>query len=646
MNHNDLPSDELLQFVFGELDDARQAEMRKAVAEDAELAAVVQDLTAAVAALRAENASQVGDDFNDRLRRRMPEVFDSTQTETVRPPFLTRSRTTWRWIMRSPVSRVAAAAAVLVLAFTGVALWFHGGGATFAFADFVAPILNAKAVKYKMTVEMKGPPVVTTTSEEMMLDDARMRHETTMPDGSKTVVIQDLSRGKSLTLETASKKATVKTFTNWPKYQTPKDKDPMAGYRLLLRDAQDNPKIKREPLGEKEIDGRRVVGFHISIQGSALDLWGDPKTGLPVRIEMTMGIDGNMKATMSDFAFNVDMDESLFSVDPPAGYTVRQEKTDSSPQEEKDLIEMFREFTKLTRGAFPNALDIQGVSWVFWKTYNIQAMWGNIAMAPMMGETNDEQRRKFEEQVGTIMDEMNDEAMQGKTNKEQTRKFAEQISRVTSKLVADGLWKNVAPASWKDNEQRRREFEMQMRKCTEGTPEQKRQASEEMSKTLTQKLWEDVAPAKWKTDDKRRRQFEKPNKRQKVKEECRKILGDQMLKTVEASEAQLEKTSKDQQARMLKNAEVQKAKSRKFMEAQRQIQRGVMFANQLSSGSDAHYVGKGVKFGAADRPIFWYRPNDAKTYRVIYADLTVHEADTPPNVPNAQPLPGAANPKK
>ena len=57
----------------------------------------------------------------------------------------------------------------------------------------------------------------------------------------------------------------------------------------------------------------------------------------------------------------------------------------------------------------------------------------------------------------------------------------------------------------------------------------------------------------------------------------------------------------------------------------------------LPPEADAHYAGKGVSLGAADTPIFWYRPKDAKTYRVIYADLSVRDADTPPSVPVAQP---------
>ena len=33
----------------------------------------------------------------------------------------------------------------------------------------------------------------------------------------------------------------------------------------------------------------------------------------------------------------------------------------------------------------------------------------------------------------------------------------------------------------------------------------------------------------------------------------------------------------------------------------------------LPPEADAHYAGKGVSLGAADKPIFWYRPKDGKS---------------------------------
>ena len=67
------------------------------------------------------------------------------------------------------------------------------------------------------------------------------------------------------------------------------------------------------------------------------------------------------------------------------------------------------------------------------------------------------------------------------------------------------------------------------------------------------------------------------------------------------------------------------------------FQPGLDFAASLPPEADAHYAGKGVSLGAADKPIFWYRPKDTKKYRVIYADLSVRDADTPPSMPVVQP---------
>jgi len=74
--------------------------------------------------------------------------------------------------------------------------------------------------------------------------------------------------------------------------------------------------------------------------------------------------------------------------------------------------------------------------------------------------------------------------------------------------------------------------------------------------------------------------------------------------------------------------------------------RGLGFVVELPREADAHYAGKGVSLGAPGTPIFWYRPKDAKKYRVIYADLSVREADTPPSVPDAQPVAAPSGPKK
>jgi outer membrane lipoprotein-sorting protein len=437
-----------------------------------------------------------------------------TQAEMIQPSLSPRSRNRWRWIMRSPVSRIAAAA-IFVLAITGVAMLFHGGGGTaFAFADFAAPILESKTVKFKITIETKGPPVQTLTGELMVLDGVQMRQVTELPDKSKVVVIQDLSQRKSLMLVPASKTATVRTSTSERKDKTP-EYDASVFFRLFQLVVEKPDALEHESLGEKEMDGRKVVGFHISNQPNDLIMWGDPKTGLPVRVEVTSGIQGSVKATFSDFVFNVDMDESLFSLEPPAGYTVteRNVKTDVSTLEEKDLIEMFREYSKLSDGPFPDSLDL-------------------LTTTTIAGK------------------------------------------KAAIRMFTQNIWANFAPAKGKPTEVQRRKIKELALKMMEG------------------KL-----------------------KEEQIKELVKEFIETHGLKEVEARPQETEEFGQDQ-----------------INEILRRVQRGLNFAYRLPPSADAHYVGKGVSFGAADTPIFWYRPKDSKKYRVIYADLSVRDSDTPPNV--------------
>ena len=53
--------------------------------------------------------------------------------------------------------------------------------------------------------------------------------------------------------------------------------------------------------------------------------------------------------------------------------------------------------------------------------------------------------------------------------------------------------------------------------------------------------------------------------------------------------------------------------------------RGIMFVAQLPAQSNWRYAGENVRYGDADIPIFWYRPEGRENYRVIYGDLSVKD---------------------
>ena len=521
------------------------------------------------------------------------------RAEMIHPTLLTRSLDTWRWIMRSPLSRVTAAA-IFVLAVAGVALWFHGGGATPAVADFLEPILEAKTVKYKTTTEMKGPPALTGTAQVMMLNASRSRTETEveMPNmpKHKTVTIWDGSQGKSLHLQPAQKQATLYDYVNMPKDKTP-NQDPLGGLRAMLLDSENKPYDKREPLGKRDIDGRQVVGFRISLAGGVLRVWGDPKTGLPVRVETVTAMAPNAKITMSDFEFNVEMDESLFSLEPPAGYevmVVRSPANDGSPDEEKDLIEFFRSFSRFSGGAFPDSLEME-------------SLWGIVHRRVQISHSLEQPRKPSERRQ--------EELSEAVTLLQRGLRFAvalppEADSHYAGKDVSLGA--ADTPIFWyrpKDAKAYRVVYaDLSVREAE--TPPAEPVAKPETDQDLIEMFRE---YSKWSGGP-----F--PDSVDEMK-----LFLPIMMNT------QYAYTSPEKPNKPSAKQEQETAK------AQLKLERGLMFTRLLPPEADAHYAGKRVSLGAADTPIFWYRPKDSKKYRVIYADLSVREAAMPPSVPVALP---------
>jgi hypothetical protein len=86
-----------------------------------------------------------------------------------------------------------------------------------------------------------------------------------------------------------------------------------------------------------------------------MTLWADPETARPIRVEFT-DVAQEGRVVMSNFRYNVDLDPSLFSLEPPEGYSVRtRERT--KPFEE-DLLGALRTIAENSEGVFPAKLGM------------------------------------------------------------------------------------------------------------------------------------------------------------------------------------------------------------------------------------------------------------------------------------------------
>jgi hypothetical protein len=269
--------------------------------------------------------------------------------EPLRSVFLTRSLRSWRRIMRSPISRVAAAV-IFVLALGGVALLLHGSVTAVSFAQVVEKVLQVRSYQLKET-DLVGD-TVERTCDRYWIAPGRIRLEIKDKDGKvQMVMIQERDSGKmkSLDLCPGEKVARVMSYVNFPTGRSFFDE----AHSLMLKAQKE--KAEAASLGKKMIDGRRAVGYRVMFDNNDTqeDIWVDVETQLPIRIEITMVLDDNaqgapadgakgntpkkriLRSIWSDIRYNLKLDESLFSLDPPQGYKVIKHKTVVLPKQEK-----------------------------------------------------------------------------------------------------------------------------------------------------------------------------------------------------------------------------------------------------------------------------------------------------------------------
>jgi hypothetical protein len=127
--------------------------------------------------------------------------------------------------------------------------------------------------------------------------------------------------------------------------------------RNVIAGLQAHPEFKVEELGEQEIAGQKLIGFRATHPKAEIIIWADPQTALPVRIEQ---IGGQMKLICKNLVFDVPLDEELFSMDVPEGYTQQQAELDLFGATEEDFIEGLRIRAELFGdGQFPEGVTVE-----------------------------------------------------------------------------------------------------------------------------------------------------------------------------------------------------------------------------------------------------------------------------------------------
>lgn len=165
------------------------------------------------------------------------------------------------------------------------------------------------------------------------------------------VSIVDSIRGKGLTILPPKKQFIEIEMSNL-------QNDPAQQNINVIEKLRSLPERADEQLGTREIDGREVKGFRITEEGLINTVWIDIQSRQLVLVEMEFMNAPGMNGTMSDFRFDVELDDSLFNITPPDGYTRLDVQVDTDEVSEQNLIEFLRMWTTWVKdGRFPPTLD-------------------------------------------------------------------------------------------------------------------------------------------------------------------------------------------------------------------------------------------------------------------------------------------------
>ena len=290
------------------------------------------------------------EDWCQAARHRLQNSLESTKEESwIMTLIKNKSQGKLRWAVSLPL------AALLVFALI-FGIPEIGGNGSEAFAQVARQLRTARTLVYTMVIHttgmMDGKPDM--AKQEIAFKEPGLMR---MSEGSTKVHIMDYPRKKAISLNTKTREFIEADFKNFP--------DKASNVSDEIEWLRNIPEQADEVLGSKILDGRSVTGYRVTSGSFDMTAWVDSDSGDLITIEAVtsdfmraiMGLP-EAQIILSDFKFNVPLDDSLFSMEMPSGFHRTRIDYDVG-SDEKHLIGFLRHWasnSKLGEGFFPPSL--------------------------------------------------------------------------------------------------------------------------------------------------------------------------------------------------------------------------------------------------------------------------------------------------
>lgn len=219
--------------------------------------------------------------------------------------------------MRSRIPRIAAACIVAAGLLALVLFLSSGSGSQLAFAEVLENVRQTRSLTCTITNSTADPEM---SSRIWIRRPDNFRADSDRMFGDE-ILIMDRRTGKGVIMNILTREATVMHGL---------DRFPWDAYAFF----EDARHSTERSFGERIIDGRRAVGFKVmktmdfGIGGvsnelaTELTVWADAESGLPLRVEMPDPRNEQV-VLYTDIRYDVELDDALFDMTIPEGYTVQ-----------------------------------------------------------------------------------------------------------------------------------------------------------------------------------------------------------------------------------------------------------------------------------------------------------------------------------
>jgi outer membrane lipoprotein-sorting protein len=282
-----------------------------------------------------EKAYQIFNKNHEQLRESMLNSISMPEIEPEQTPLPQRSCLSLGQIIMSSKTLIKIAAGIVILVIIAAAFNFLTGSRSISGVAFgeVLNQIHTKSYTFDMNVideEQQNIPI-----EIKIHKSGKMRWDSAEISGGISM-ISDFTTGAHFILFHKPKLAA--NMMNIPGIDEDEIPDKLGPFDMFLNPVENLWNLRdgtETPFGEKEIENQPAIGFKIQQKeksySSDIIVWANKKTGFPILVEITLyNLENPSKSTkmkLDNFNLDAKLDEKLFSLEPPEGYTLAYQKT-------------------------------------------------------------------------------------------------------------------------------------------------------------------------------------------------------------------------------------------------------------------------------------------------------------------------------